>query len=109
MTDFPWTGGPWSYVRNGMDSRWVIDSHPGRALACTAGFEPDNEANARLISAAPDFAAAAASLIEAWDGSQVGDINLIGSANRMLDQLNTAQRKADEWRSAWRDSMEIAA
>jgi hypothetical protein len=46
---------------------------------------------------------------EALDGSQVGDINLIGSANRMLDQLNTAQRKADEWRSAWRDSMEIAA
>ena len=103
MTDFPWTGGPWSYVRNGMDSRWVIDSHPGRALACTAGFEPDNEANARLISAAPDFAAAAASLIEAWDARTTGaqqiitgksDADLQKQAMAAIDGLRAALAKA---------------
>lgn len=43
------TPGDWSHVRNPENTRWIIDSKPGRAIACTAGFEPDNEANAELI------------------------------------------------------------
>ena len=49
------TPGPWTYVRNPELTRWIIDSLPAHAIACTAGYEPDNEANARLISAAPDL------------------------------------------------------
>jgi hypothetical protein len=37
------------------EQRFVIDSEPGRALTVCAGFEPRNEANARLIAAAPDL------------------------------------------------------
>jgi hypothetical protein len=49
------TPGPWTYtVGQGLyERRFVIDSEPGRALAVCAGFEPRNEANARLIAAAP--------------------------------------------------------
>jgi hypothetical protein len=47
------TKGPWTYCRNPENTRWIIDSEPGRAIAVTAGFEPDNEDNARLIAAAP--------------------------------------------------------
>lgn len=49
------TPGPWSYVRNPENTRWIIDSAPSHAIACTAGHEPDNEANARLITAAPEL------------------------------------------------------
>ena len=52
------TSGPWSYVRNPENTRWIIDSQPHHAIACTAGYEPDSEANARLIAAAPDLLAA---------------------------------------------------
>jgi hypothetical protein len=45
------TPGPWSYKWE--ISRFVIDYEPGRALAVTAGFQPENAANARLIAAAP--------------------------------------------------------
>ena len=43
------TPGDWSHVRNPENTRWIIDSKPDHAIACTAGFEPDNEANAELI------------------------------------------------------------
>ena len=43
------TPGEWSYVRNPENTRWIIDSKPAHAIACTAGFEPDNEANAAAI------------------------------------------------------------
>lgn len=45
------TPGEWSYVRNPENTRWIIDSEPAHAIACTAGFEPDNESNANLIVA----------------------------------------------------------
>lgn len=64
------TPGPWSYVRNPENTRWIIDSAPSHAIACTAGFEPDNEANARLITAAPIMLATlekyADQLCEGW-------------------------------------------
>lgn len=49
------TPGPWSYVRNPENTRWIIDSAPAHGIACTAGHEPDNEANACLIAAAPEL------------------------------------------------------
>ena len=52
------TPGPWTYVRNPENTRWVIDSEPNHAIACTAGHECANEANARLIAAAPELLAA---------------------------------------------------
>jgi hypothetical protein len=51
------TPGPWTYVRNPEKTRWIIDSAPSHAIACTAGYEPDNEGNARLIAAAPELLA----------------------------------------------------
>ncbi len=56
--------GPWTYVRNPENTRWIIDSAPGRAIACTAGAEPDNEANARLMTASPDLYAMLAALVD---------------------------------------------
>lgn len=43
------TPGDWSHVRNPENTRWIIDSRPAHAIACTAGFEPDNESNAAAI------------------------------------------------------------
>jgi hypothetical protein len=48
-----YTPGPWEYNWNA--TRWVIDSAPAHAIACTAGYEPENKANARLIAAAPEL------------------------------------------------------
>jgi len=55
------TPGPWSYKAEG--GRFIIDNQPGRAIACTAGFEPTNEANARLIAAAPELLEAAETVL----------------------------------------------
>lgn len=56
------TPGEWSYVRNPENTRWIIDSEPAHAIACTAGFEPDNESNAAIIvtlhNALPELIAA---------------------------------------------------
>ncbi len=41
---------------------------------------------------------------EALDGAQHNDMNLVRSANRMLQQLNFAQAAADQWRAAGRVS-----
>lgn len=48
-----YTSGPWTYTQGA--GRWVIDSSHAHAIACTAGYEPMNEANARLIAASPDL------------------------------------------------------
>lgn len=58
------TAGPWTYVRNPEDTRWIIDRAPNEAIACTAGYEPDNEANARLIAAAPELLGALVAMLE---------------------------------------------
>jgi len=51
------TPGPW--IATFENDRWVIDCQgefgPKKALAVTAGFYPTNEANARLIAAAPEL------------------------------------------------------
>jgi len=56
------TPGEWAYTRNPENTRWIIDSEPARSVACTAGYEPDNEANARIIvtlrNALPELIAA---------------------------------------------------
>lgn len=49
------TPGPWTYLRNPEGTRWIIDAGAFHAIAATAGYEPDNEANARLIAAAPEM------------------------------------------------------
>lgn len=43
------------------------------------------------------------------DGAQAGDINLVRSATRMSQQLNDAQRRADDWRAAARASLRMTA
>ncbi len=57
------TPGPWSYVRNPENTRWIIDSRPAHAIACTAGHECDSEDNARLIAAAPALLEALQALV----------------------------------------------
>lgn len=49
----------WTYTRNPENTRWIIDSAPAHAIACTAGYACDDEDVARLIAAAPDLLAAA--------------------------------------------------
>jgi len=67
------TPGPWAYVRNPENTRWIIDSEPAHAIACTAGFEPDNEANARLIAAAPELYEECKAMLEIIDDQLGGD------------------------------------
>lgn len=49
------TPGPWSYTRNPENTRWIIDAGEAHAIACTAGYGPDSEDNARLIASAPEL------------------------------------------------------
>mgnify|MGYP000437975630 CR=1 FL=1 len=53
------TQGPWTYVRNPENTRFIIDSEPHHAIATTAGYGCDDEDVARLIAAAPDLLALA--------------------------------------------------
>ena len=77
MGDLKHTPGYWTYVRNPEDTRWIIDSGPNHAIACTAGHECDNEANARLFAAAPDLLEALKGLISFAEAAEtkalVGD------------------------------------
>jgi hypothetical protein len=75
----------WEYNWNA--TRWVIDSAPAHAIACTAGYEPENEANARLIAAAPE-------LVEA----------LRDAANRIDDMI-----ECDAPGLAWSEARKSAA
>ncbi len=52
MTDF--TPGPWSYEPGDLDDHYIM---AGGLLAVTEGIEPksEDEANARLIAAAPEL------------------------------------------------------
>lgn len=43
----------WTYTRNPENTRWIIDSAPAHAIACTAGHACDDENIARLIASAP--------------------------------------------------------
>lgn len=45
--------GTWTYTRNPENTRWIIDSAPSHAVACTAGYACDSEDIARLIASAP--------------------------------------------------------
>ena len=87
------TPGPWAYVRNPENTRWIIDGSPHHAIACTAGFEPDNEANARLISAAPDLLDAAIYAVEAY-GKPGGPWNVPSDPGGWLDRARAAIAKA---------------
>ncbi len=66
---------------------------------------PPSEADKRLIAAAPDFFAAAKSLLDAWDARTTGaqqmvtgksDRDLHKQAQEALDALRAAIRKATE-------------
>jgi hypothetical protein len=52
MSDFNYDT-RWTYTRNPENTRWIIDSAPSHAIACTAGYACDDEDVARLIAAAP--------------------------------------------------------
>ena len=84
MTSAP-TPGPWVYVRNPENTRWIIDGSPHHAIACTAGFEPDNEANASLISAAPDLLEAPEWMVNSFAERQ---------PNALMDRARAAIAKA---------------
>lgn len=101
-----WTPGPWSH---GAPAWFRGRSNPEDGKRpITAGDSPVignvyGAANARLIAAAPDFAAAAASLIEAWDARTTGaqqiitgksDADLQKQAMAAIDGLRAALTKA---------------
>lgn len=83
------TSGPWSYTRNPENTRWIIDSAPNHGIACTAGYECDNEANARLIASAPDLLEAVIQYRDDLKRPPTGD-----SIERRLAMVNAAIAKA---------------
>lgn len=98
MTDTPignggHTPGPWRAVWE--DYRYIImyDVPVGEAaLAVTAGSQPKNAANARLIAAAPDLLLAG---LAVWNNLLNGDIEATtGQAAKALEQLHAAIAKA---------------
>lgn len=79
------TPGPWSYVRNPENTRWIIDSAPSHAIACTAGYEPDNEANARLITAAPELLEAAKWAADNYENININHVDYRVEVKRRMD------------------------
>jgi len=67
MTDKNWTPGPWSVRDEGFGE--VVDSK-GRGVADTA---VDMQANAHLVSAAPEMYEALEGLVDWLDGAPVGE------------------------------------
>lgn len=92
------TPGPWTYaLGSGLyEQRYVIDSEPGRAIACCAGFEPRNKANANLIAMAPTLAAENARLRAALEAlvrhtteSHMCYPDCVENASKVLASLTT--------------------
>lgn len=85
------TQGPWFHYD---DSDRSIPRHTvvasGKTISnvyCTKGDEKADQANARLIAAAPDFFDHAKSLIEAWDARTTGAQQIVtGKSDRELQQ-----------------------
>jgi hypothetical protein len=83
----------WEYNWNA--TRWVIDSAPAHAIACTAGYEPENEANARLIAAAPELVEALRDMVSLFsaDGyltnkAPIGIRHALASARQALARID---------------------
>lgn len=93
MTKATHTPGPWSYTLGAHEARYIIDSEPGHAIGCTAGFEPLNEANARLFSTAPDLLAALEKAVEQY-GKGGGPWNVPDEPGTWLHDARDAIRKA---------------
>ena len=107
MSTSAWTAGPWEW---GADlSLWgpggvkVIAHYGYEGMSFATFNDATDKANARLIVAAPDFAAAAASLIEAWDARTTraqqiitgkSDADLQKQAMTAIDGLRAALKKA---------------
>jgi hypothetical protein len=87
------TPGPWIYTRNPENTRWIIDGAPARAIACTAGYEPNNEANARLIAAAPELLEALTGIIHHMADRKV-ELERMGSGVPLIELLNTTAQYA---------------
>lgn len=84
------TPGPW--LARLESTRYVIQHEPEdspgyRAIAVTAGSYPLNEANARLIAAAPDLLAALQGILD--DDSQF--VSLADQRRRWDDRMDAAR------------------
>ena len=102
-----WTPGPW-HVTGKDEGPGKRHLHIGAktSMMCLASMNEahiDTPANAYLMTAAPDFAAAAASLIEAWDARTTGaqqiitgksDADLQKQAMAAIEGLRAALAKA---------------
>lgn len=78
------TPGPWELKRT--SSRIEVRTDP---MNCYA-FSHQDEANARLIAAAPDLLALANSLIAAWGEGERSDDNLVMDMRCLVDQARAA-------------------
>jgi hypothetical protein len=89
MTKNAWTPGPWEYDGGRDSAPWLHTyvSSDGKHVFHGSRSEDEQEANARLIAACPDFADHAASLIEAWDARTTGAQQIItGKSDRDLQK-----------------------
>ena len=82
----PWTAETFFGMRHPLclgdhDGRHMIISEGGQGLASTVGL-PDatDEANARLIAAAPDLLAACKTVLETMNGPDMADADQLGRA-----------------------------
>ena len=71
------TPGPWSWSFESIDQEWAIVMSKGGNIVANVNLDTRQEANARLIAAAPDMLAALKAFA-AWDQCWPGNINLEG-------------------------------
>jgi len=80
------TPGPWSHSFESVDPEWAIVTTSGGAVIANVNADHRQEANARLIAAAPDMLAMLSNLLEG--GLIVGlTVEITGNARQAVSDL----------------------
>jgi len=88
------TPGPWSFSSEGHGSFYIRDNNGHQLiwLGHSSQFDDgENEANARLIAAAPDFLVSAQALVDRWETPMWKDAS---HTAKYIDDLKKAINKA---------------
>ena len=93
------TPGPWRISKY---SETAVQAKDGRGVASTGGFQssvadenPTNQANARLIAAAPDLLKAAKTMLQYYDAFVEDKTAFPGETEMYADPLRAAIAKAE--------------
>ncbi len=87
------TPGPWFFSFESVDPEWAIITISGGFVVANVNSHQKQEANARLIAAAPDMLVACEALV-LYDSNDTDDVKMMINYNNAIELAKAAIAKA---------------